>query len=247
MSENRSWDIAEEALHTGARGYVVKSDAACELLSAVEAVLQGKLFVSATLTRHGSSATTHEHAQALTHCHEVAFYADDAAVVNGYAHFIETALKSGHAVIVVVNERHRASFLSGLQADGVNVSIAIEQGSYIALDAAEALSKLTVDDTPDPVRCAKVIRDLIAGAARVTNGEHRRLVACGETAPTLLSKGNVEGAIKLEHLWDEITRGYGVQTLCGYLSSAFSDPGSSSILERICAEHSAVHRQALRC
>src|SRR5204862_2722506 len=166
MSENRSWDIAEEALHTGARGYVVKSDAACELLSAVEAVLQGKLFVSATLTRHGSSATTHEHAQALTHCHEVAFYADDAAVVNGYAHFIETALKSGHAVIVVVNERHRASFLSGLQADGVNVSI--EQGSYITLDAAEALSKLTVDDTPDPVRCAKVIRDLIAGAARVT-------------------------------------------------------------------------------
>jgi len=50
VSENRSWDIAEEALRTGALGYVVKSDAASELLPAMEAVLQGQQFVSITLT-----------------------------------------------------------------------------------------------------------------------------------------------------------------------------------------------------
>jgi len=49
LSENRSWDIREEALRTGAGGYVVKSDAAGELLPAVEAVLKGKRFVSASL------------------------------------------------------------------------------------------------------------------------------------------------------------------------------------------------------
>jgi DNA-binding NarL/FixJ family response regulator len=49
VSENRSWVIAEEALRTGAAGYVVKSDAASELLPAVEAVLKGKRFVSASL------------------------------------------------------------------------------------------------------------------------------------------------------------------------------------------------------
>ena len=49
LSENRSGDIAEEALRTGASGYVVKSDAPGELLPAVEAVLQGKQFVSASL------------------------------------------------------------------------------------------------------------------------------------------------------------------------------------------------------
>ncbi|MFZ1006200.1 MAG: response regulator transcription factor [Candidatus Sulfotelmatobacter sp.] len=46
LSENRSSDIAEEALRTGAGGYVVKSDAAGELLPAVESVLKGKLFIS---------------------------------------------------------------------------------------------------------------------------------------------------------------------------------------------------------
>jgi DNA-binding NarL/FixJ family response regulator len=41
VSENQSPDIAEAALSTGARGYVVKSDAASELLPAVKAVLEG--------------------------------------------------------------------------------------------------------------------------------------------------------------------------------------------------------------
>jgi DNA-binding NarL/FixJ family response regulator len=42
VSENRWRDVAEEALRTGAGGYVVKSDAGSELLPAVEAVLEGK-------------------------------------------------------------------------------------------------------------------------------------------------------------------------------------------------------------
>src|SRR5437667_9947306 len=52
ISENRSWDIAEEALRIGDGGYVVKSDAAGELLPAVEAVLRGKRYVSASLAGH---------------------------------------------------------------------------------------------------------------------------------------------------------------------------------------------------
>jgi len=52
VSENRSLDIAEEALGTGAGGYVVKSDARSELLPAVKAVLEGKRFISASLAGH---------------------------------------------------------------------------------------------------------------------------------------------------------------------------------------------------
>ncbi|HEY8188709.1 MAG TPA: response regulator transcription factor [Pyrinomonadaceae bacterium] len=58
VTENRSTDIAEEALSTGAGGYVVKSDAASELLPAIKAVLQGKRFVSASLAGHFLVATT---------------------------------------------------------------------------------------------------------------------------------------------------------------------------------------------
>src|ERR1700751_4227332 len=40
VTEDRSSEIAEEALSTGAGGYVVKSDGASELLRAIKAVLE---------------------------------------------------------------------------------------------------------------------------------------------------------------------------------------------------------------
>lgn len=49
VSEGSSPDVAEAALGTGARGYVIKSDAGTELLPAVEAVLRGERFISARL------------------------------------------------------------------------------------------------------------------------------------------------------------------------------------------------------
>ena len=49
LSESRSSHLALEALAAGAAGYVVKSDAANELLPAINAVLRGKQFLSASL------------------------------------------------------------------------------------------------------------------------------------------------------------------------------------------------------
>jgi len=49
LSENRSLEVVAEALRSGGDGYVVKSSAASDLLPAVESVLQGKQFVSASV------------------------------------------------------------------------------------------------------------------------------------------------------------------------------------------------------
>lgn len=51
LSENRSWDVAQEALAAGVGGYVVKSDAVKELLPAIKAVLRGEQFLSRSLPR----------------------------------------------------------------------------------------------------------------------------------------------------------------------------------------------------
>ena len=55
VSEDRSLDVVREALSTGAGGYIVKSDGA-ELLVAVEAVCQGRFFVSKSLANYSLSA-----------------------------------------------------------------------------------------------------------------------------------------------------------------------------------------------
>src|SRR5215471_468661 len=152
---------------------------------------------------------------------------------------LNMVLRIGDAVIVIATEAHRVSLLSRLEADGVNVAAAIEQGSYVLLDATDMLSRLTVNDMPDTVRCAKVIGNLVTDAAKRVKGGHGRVAVCGEIAPTLLSNGNVEGAMRLEHLWEEITRPYGVHTLCVYLLGTSQRKQGNPIFERICAEHSA--------
>ena len=52
ISQESSADVVQEALCLGALGYVVKTHAGSELLAAVEAVLQGRCFVSAGLACH---------------------------------------------------------------------------------------------------------------------------------------------------------------------------------------------------
>ena len=47
VSEHQSLDIVQAALGTGVRGYIVKSDVARDLLIAMDAIVDGKRFISA--------------------------------------------------------------------------------------------------------------------------------------------------------------------------------------------------------
>jgi DNA-binding NarL/FixJ family response regulator len=254
ITENSCPDIASEALRTGAYGYLVKSAAASELWPAITAVLHGKPFISDRLaasvdivanTANGPAdknlvaKSARQHAEITTR-HEVEFYPDDAAFVEGFAGSIEAALKMGDAVILIASESHRAGILKRLRADGVDVRFAVKEGSYIALAPAEALATIMQEDMPDPVRCSKLVDNLITDA-KGPEGRHRRVGLFGECAPTLLADGNVDAALRLEHLWDEMMKRHDAYTLCGYLWSAFPDREDSTVFLRICAEHSAVH------
>lgn len=82
-----------EALGTGARGYVVKTDAGSELLEALDAVLRGGQFVGRRFSGHDfvgasdarasqefqtndSFAPLHQNTE-IAHRHEVRFCSDD--------------------------------------------------------------------------------------------------------------------------------------------------------------------------
>ena len=62
VSQESSADVVQEALALGALGYVVKAHAGSELLAAVEAVLQGRQFVSSGLSGHSFAHATDKQA-----------------------------------------------------------------------------------------------------------------------------------------------------------------------------------------
>jgi DNA-binding NarL/FixJ family response regulator len=255
VSQEFSADVVQAALGLGALGYVVKSDAGSELLAAVEAVVQGRQYLSRGVSSHNrAEATTKQAIRSLTQAgspvagtekrdiprsHKVEFYSDDAAFVVGFAPFIEAALQAGKAVIVVATESHRKSLLQRLQEHGVDIAAAIEQGRYFSLDVAETLATFMVNGQPDPGRFLKVAGDLVTEAAKAAKGESPRVAACGECAPFLWAQGKADAAIQVEHLWDEIARTHEVDILCGYVLNSPRRKQESRIYERICAEHSA--------
>lgn len=257
VSQESSADVVQEALRTGAEGYVVKQDAGSELLTAVNAVLRGENFVGRrfagrdftgasnvrgpeSVRRNKIVAPQHQ-GMRIARCHEAGFYSDDRSFLDDLTQFIGAALKAGNAAIVVATESHRDNLLPRLQAHGLDIGAAIEQGRYIALDAADMVSKFMLNDLLDPAPFLELAGRLITTAAKSATGEHPRVAVCGECDPPLWTLGEGEAAIRLEQLWNVIAMRYDVDILCAYPLSIFDDEQGSQIFQRICAEHSAVH------
>jgi len=254
VSENRSVDVAEEALNTGARGYVVKADAANELLPAVEAILKGEGFVSASLarspSRHPPTQTGVKAPTTMVEIaprHEVAFYSDDLQLLDHVTQFIGVALKAGNATIVVATDSHRNDLLPRLQAFGVDIGTAIEGGRYIAMDAAETLSTFVVNGMPDPARFMEACGTLILTAAKAAQGQHPRVAVFAEDVHLLWERGNPEAVIQVEQLCNKLAQLYDVDILCGYSLGGGRGRMDDYFLQRIFAEHSAVHGRELCC
>ena len=254
VSQESSADVVQEVFGLGALGYVVKAHAGSELPAAVEAVRQGRQYIGSGVTGLPSIKDAQgaglEHKETMpslppkkgeiARTHEVRFYSDEECFLVGFSRFIEAALSAGNAVIVVATESRQTSLSKKLYDLGVNQAAAIEQGRYLPLDVAAALATFMVNDLPDPVRFHKVTADLIATAATAAKGKPPRVAACGECAPALWALGSADAAIQLEHLWDEIAKTYDVNVLCGYVLTDFQREQEHHILDRICAEHSAV-------
>jgi DNA-binding NarL/FixJ family response regulator len=255
VSQESSAEVVQEALASGALGYVVKVHAGTELLPAVEAVLQSRQFVSKGLSGQRFEASSDlkpfdrsvesPHSPApcrikATRNHEAEFYSDDAAFVDGFARFIEAALDAGNAVISVLTESHRTSLLQRLREHGVEIAAAVEQGRYVSLGVTDTLSTFMVNNLPDSARYLKVAGDLIATARKASKGDRPRVALCGECAPVLWAQGNPDAAMQVEDLCDEIARSCDADILCGYVLSPLQRERENHIYERICAKHSAV-------
>ena len=240
LSQDNSLDAVQAALSTGAQCYVCKSDAGSELLSAVEAALRGKQYVSSSLRGYEFADTSIEKAP---HHHEVQFYSDDAVFLDTFARFIAAALKAGDAAIVVATESHREALALRLKTQGLDVDAAIQRGAYVRLDVAKTLSTFMVNDMPDAGRFFVAVGGVIGAAAKAAKREHPRVVACGECSPLLWAEGKLDAAIRLEQLWDEAGKTFGVDILCGYVLTSFQGEEAKHGFQRICAEHTAVDSQ----
>ena len=258
VSGDLSSDVVEEAFSIGATGYLVKADAGRQLLVAIGAVLQGKNFLSSSLSGQHVNYTKHQH-DATCACsepeqftqrpangettgrHEAVFYSDDRQLLDQLARFVGAALNAGNGAVVIATGAHREGLLRSLQASGLDIAAALEQGSYIAVDADELLSACMVDGMLDPTAFLQGIGQLILKALSVVKTEHPRVAVFGEAPDILWKQGNTAAAIQDERLGNQLAEMYAVDILCGYSLNNVRGVAAVDVLQQICAEHSAVH------
>jgi len=238
LSQNNDPDVVRAALSTSALGYVQKTDVRSDLLPAIEAVLQGRQFVSSSIKGYKPA---HVLATKAPHRHEVLFYPDDAVFLDSCTRFIAAALGAGDVAAVVATESHRDRLFQRLKAEGLDVDEEIKHGRYISLDVAKTLSTFMVNDMPDWERFFEVVGGLVRGAAKAGKGEHSRVAMWGECGPLLWAEGKVDAAIRLEQLLNQLATIYEFDVLCAYALSSFHGEEHEHSFQSICTEHSAAY------
>lgn len=177
------------------------------------------------------------------HQHGVQFYSADKFLIEELSRYVSHALHAGDAALVVATREHREGLIQCLAAQGVQVAKPIEQGRFIALDAAQTLSTFMVEGWPDEERFTDVIGGVIEKAkavAATARGANPRVAIFGEMVALLWEQGKTEAAIRLEQLWNGLARTRSFSLFCAYPIHSFGHERDAELLMKVCGEHSAV-------
>ena len=239
VSENSSSHILQAALDTGALGYVVKSDAAHDLLPAIRAVLQGKQFVGGRFAGH-RFAQTSKVPSVREAAHVVQFYAQDNHLLCNLCALFKETLGAGESVVAVMTKSHRIGVEERLTEQGVDLDQVTKKGLLAILDAQETLSEFMDADAPNRDRFDGRLGTIIRSAQAAARVKNRPLVVFGEMVAVLWAQKKHAAAVRLEELWNELGLTHSFYLCCAYPASEFQEQSAEESYATICATHSHV-------
>jgi DNA-binding NarL/FixJ family response regulator len=230
LSTHDAQEIVIEAFRCGGRGYVLKSNGARDLSSALDHALAGRTFVP-------SLASLLHLAKRGGHAMQV--YGRAESVADELAAFFDVALRHGDAACVIAPREVREALAARLQGCGWDVNGPSGHKRYQAIDAAAALTRFMRNGLPDEGALAEIAAELDEYRRAVADGPATRLTIFGNMAALLAADGNARAAIALERAWDRLTRELPFLTVCGYAASCVHGRGAD-LYSTACAEHWAI-------
>jgi len=172
------------------------------------------------------------------HYHAVQFYKDGASLARTVARFFEEGLNAGQPAVMIATPSHARAILRALSASGCNVPSLRRTGQLQTLDAEKVLASFMPGATLDPVLFKSNVGDLIE---RLYDGEKPSSIrAYGEMVDLLWQRGNADGAIRLEILWNQLASHYSFSLMCGYAVGQFYKETRDPRYAEVCAQHSHV-------
>ncbi len=177
--------------------------------------------------------------------HSLLVYDQVSVLLESVSETIAPAIRNGGAAVVIATPAHRAALAELLALEGIDISSAMQEHRYIAVDAQETLDRFYQDGTLDRDAFQTVILDLLRQAASP------RPVAFGEMVALLAMRGERSQAIELERYWNEALKAHALDLLCAYHTSdvqrAESEAPDEVFLDQVHAVHTLAVRAPSRC
>jgi hypothetical protein len=172
------------------------------------------------------------------HTHAVQFYENDAFLVKCVGDFLASGLAISQPVVAVTTEAHRVGIADHLTERGIDVKRAAQRGQLILVDAESLLSSFMENGRPNAELCRAAVGGIMG--AYQTRVPRVRVRVFGEMVDLLCRAGNIEGAIELEAMWNELARMYSLSLLCGYSIRTFGNDSHKESVTAICDSHTYV-------
>jgi signal transduction histidine kinase len=170
--------------------------------------------------------------------HVAQFYSQDEFLIRSLSRLFGKTLQTGGSAIVVATPEHREALARALRREGSNISTLTRQERYLALDAAEMLSRFMVKGSPDATLFGEVIGGLVARVK--ANNENQQLAIFGEMVALLWKQSRTDAALRLEQLWNTLGRQHAFHLYCGYPIKGFDRDDHGELFLEICHEHSDI-------
>ena len=166
--------------------------------------------------------------------HFVELYERDEQLLTSVQTFISSGLVRGEGGIVVA-EREHLDQIDGELSKTFDLTAARLQGTYLSIEANEALALFMRDGMPDAQSFERSIGEMVRRVA----GGGRKLRIFGEMVALLMQEGNVAAAIALEDLWNDLAHENDFRLFCAYPSATFADDDLGKLRD-VCNRHSHV-------
>ncbi len=167
--------------------------------------------------------------------HFLQFYGEDLVLLKNLSHLVPKALELEESVVLVATPAHLNALEEKLANSALDLHAARTAGRYVTLDAAQTLEQFMVNGEPDPVRFDRTVGAVMREASRTSGNGF--VFAFGEMVALLCADDRSMAAVRLEQLWNGLTRKLQFSLYCAYPLSCFDGKADASALLQICAEH----------
>jgi len=151
------------------------------------------------------------------------------------AAFLADAHRAGDTLLIVARDANWINIHRILTARGVDVAAETRNGRLVAMNAATKLAELSRNGMPD------------AGAFDLAIGQPVRefaargpLTIYGEMVDVLAQVDEVDAAIALEEMWNDLAERVSFRLMCGYSSAHFVSRRAEVRLRDVCRAHTHV-------